>query len=282
MHDLHRHEVGRTPDRADRRIWIGVATLLGAFVLQEAVARADHDHGFAMSETHQEASSELSAGVSVEAAAFDSGLYVGSYQGVMPSLGWVRGRFGASATVSLYHLDENGLSVYGFGDAMAAGHATLVATETLSSGVALHVMFPTGSELEGLGMGHLMAMPSAWAAWRAHPVTVLASAGYSRAMTSLASQDGAHHDHGPEPLVDPMNMQELTWSAGADLEIGHSMRVGGRALGAIPIGSGRMRAIGGGRVAWGTPRVSTAFEVQLGLAGDPFTIRGVVETALRF
>jgi hypothetical protein len=40
--------------------------------------------------------------------------------------------------------------------------------------------------------------------------------------------------------------------------------------------------IGAGRVAWGTPRVSTAFELQLGIAGDPFTIRGVVDTALRF
>jgi hypothetical protein len=181
--------------------------------------------------------------------------------------------------VSLYHLDKNGLGVNGFGDAMAAGHAALIASETTTAGVALHMMFPTGSELQGLGMGHMMAMPSAWATWRTHPVAIQASAGYGRAITSLA---GGQHDHGPAPLVDPMNLQELTWSAGADLEVGHGVQFGGRALGAFPIGTGRTRVVGGGRVAWGTPRVSTGFEVQLGVAGDPFTVRGVVDTALRF
>jgi hypothetical protein len=257
---------------------LGVAALVGSFAPQTQVAHADHDHAFAMSETHQEAS-ELSAEIAVEAARFDSEFYIGSYQGVTPSLGWARGRFGASAALSLYHLDENGLSVYGLGDAMAAGHATVVATEMLQAGVALHVLFPTGSELQQLGMGHMMAMPSAWAAWRAQPVNVMASAGYGRAMTSLG---GGQHDHGSSPLVDPMNMQELTWSAGVDLDVGHGVRVGGRALGGVPIGTGRTRAIGGGRVAWGTPRVSTAVELQAGFAGDPFTIRGVVETTLRF
>jgi hypothetical protein len=162
---------------------------------------------------------------------------------------------------------------------MVAGHATVVATEALQAGAALHVMCPTGSETKGLGMGHVMAMPSAWATWRSRPVTIMASAGYGRALTSVG---GAHHDHGPAPLVDPMNMQELTFRAGADLGVGHGLRVGGSTLGGIPIGTGITRVIGAGRVAWGTPRVSTALEVQVGLAGDPFTIRGVVETALRF
>jgi len=259
---------------------IGVAALVGAFVPQASgVVFAEHDHGMAMSENHHEDSSELSAGVSVETARFTNTFYVGSYQGIMPSLGWMRGRFGASATIGLYHLDENGLSTYGLGDAMIAGHATVLAAETLQAGVALHVMAPTGSEPDGLGMGHVMAMPSAWAAWSARPLMIRASAGYGRAVTALG---GGHHDHGPLPLVDPMNLQELTWSAGADLEIGHRVQLGGRALGGIPIGTGRTRMIGGGRVAWGTPRVSTAFELQLGVAGDPFTIRGVVETALHF
>ncbi len=29
-------------------------------------------------------------------------------------------------------------------------------------------------------------------------------------------------------------------------------------------------------------QVDTAFDLETGLAGDPFTVRGVVETALRF
>jgi hypothetical protein len=179
----------------------------------------------------------------------------------------------------VYHLDENGLSNTGLGDAMVSGHAMIFATDGLQTGVALHVMFPTGNEIESLGMGHTMAMPSAWGTWRGHAVTVMASAGYNRALVSLG---GAAHNHGPAPLVDPMNVQEMTWSAGADLDVGRGVQVGGRTLGGAPIGTGTTRVIGGGRVAWGTPRISTALEVQAGIAGDPFTIRGVVETALRF
>src|SRR5882757_10292599 len=104
---LHRQEVR-----------IGVIALLGAMTMQAGVSHADHDHGFAMSGSHAEASSEVSAGVAIEAAEYDSGFYVGSYQGIAPSLGWQRGRFGASAMIGLYHIEENGLSVYGVGDAM--------------------------------------------------------------------------------------------------------------------------------------------------------------------
>jgi hypothetical protein len=238
------------------------------------VARADHDmasHG-----EHQD--SEFSVGLSMEAAQFANVAYVGSYQGITPSVGWMHGRFGAFAALGLYHLNENGLSVYGAGDVALGGHATVLTGEALQAGVALHVMLPTGSELEGFGMGHLMAMPSAWASWHSHPLALTASAGYSRAL----NQPGGAHMHGLMPLVDPMNMYELTCSAGADLMVGHGMRVGARTIGGFPIGAGLTRWIGAGRVAWDTQHLTTAFELQFGLAGDPFTVRGVVDTALRF
>jgi hypothetical protein len=258
----------------DRRI--GIAALVGWFApLMPGVARADHDMA-TMSENHQ-GGSELSVGLSVEAAEFDTTYYVGSYQGITPSLGWVRGRFGASAMIGLYHLTENGLSTYGAGDAMLGGMATVIDGEALRAGVALHAMLPTGSELDNLGMGHVMAMPSLWATWRSAPLIVSAGAGYGRALVGLGG-----HNHGLMPLVDPMNLQELTFSAAADLDVGHGLQVGARALGGVPIGTGQTRAVGGGRLAWGTPRVSTGLEVQVGLAGDPFTVRGVLDTALRF
>jgi hypothetical protein len=259
-----------------------VATLAAAVVgvcapCASGVVHAEHDMA-SMSENHHQEGSELSAGVSVQAAQFDNTSYEGSYEAILPSAGFMRGRFGAGATVGLYHLTKNGLTKNGLGDAMFTGHATVISTDALQAGVALHMMAPTGSELEGFGMGHVMAMPSAWATWRSSPVILKASAGYSRALTGL----GGMHDHGPSPLVDPMNMQELTWSAGAELDLVHGLRAGGRVLGGIPIGTGRERVIGAGRVAWGTPRITTAFELQLGVAGDPFTIRGVLDTALRF
>jgi hypothetical protein len=255
---------------------IAIAVLVGCLAsLATGTARAEHDMA-AMSGNHQGDASELSVNLSVEAAQYDNTSYVGSYQGVTPSVDWTHGRFGANAMIGVYHLDKNGLSTYGSGDAMLGGHAVVLATEALQAGVAMHVMVPTGSELDGLGMGHVMAMPSAWASWRAAPFTITASSGYSRALTDLSA-----HNHGG-PLVDPMNLQELAWSASADLDLGHGMQLGGRTFGAVPIGAGTTRVIGGGRLAWGTPRVSTGLEAQVGLAGDPFSVRGVVATTLRF
>lgn len=233
----------------------------------------------AMSENHPQNGSEISAGVSLEAATYNNMSYVGSYQGAMPEVGWMRGGFGASAMLGLYHLTKNGLSQSGIGDAMFTGHATVLSIGELTAGVALHVMAPTGSELEGFGMGHWMAMPSAWAAWHVERVQLLGSAGYTRALVDLG---GEQHNHGPQPLVDPMNMEELTWSAGADIDVIAGIRIGGRMAGGIPISTGQERVIGAGRIGWGISRVSTAFELQAGIAGDPFTVRGVVETALRF
>ncbi|HEX3477817.1 MAG TPA: hypothetical protein VHT91_22500 [Kofleriaceae bacterium] len=230
-----------------------------------------------MSETHHGDASEVSVGLSAEAADFNTAFYVGSYQGITPSLEWMRGRFGATAMIGLYHITENGLSTYGAGDAMLGGMATLVDREDVHAGVALHVMLPTGSELDTFGMGHMMAMPALWASWRSAPLTLSASAGYSRALAELGGLN-----HGLMPLVDPMNMQELTWSAAANLDLGHGLQLGGKTSGGAPIGTGQTHMLGGGRVAWGTPRVTTGLEVQVGLAGDPFTVRGVLDTALRF
>lgn len=252
---------------------LAVAAALG-IAQAAAIARADHDMA-SMSESH--GGSEISLGLSVEAADFDTVFYVGSYQGITPALSWMDGRFGAMATISLYHLTENGLSLYGAGDAAIGGSAALLEGEAVHAGVALHVMLPTGSEIDNLGMGHVMAMPSVWASWRGAPLSVSASAGYGRALVGLGG-----HNHGAGPLVDPMNLQELTWSAAADVELGHGVQLGGRTRGAAPIGTGTARVIGGGRVAWSTQRVSTGFELQVGLIGDPFTLRGVVDTALRF
>jgi hypothetical protein len=254
---------------------LGVAALMGSLAPLAGIAYAGHD----MADHDHAPTSSVSVGVALQAAEFETRAYVGNYQSIAPSLGWTRGRFAASATVGLYHLEENGLGKTGFGDVMLGGHATVFDRDALDAGVALHVMLPTGAEADDLGMGHMMVAPTLWAAWRADPVTLAASAGYARALTTA---DGAAHDHGPAPLVDPMNMQELTWSASADVDVGHRIRLGGRALGAIPTDTGQSRVIGGGRVRWGTERVSTAFELQVGVVGDPFIVRGVVETTLRF
>ena len=85
------------------------------------------------------------------------------------------------------------------------------------------------------------------------------------------------------PLVEPMNMSELTWSAGGAVALGGGVQVGSRLSGGVPVAlSGQDRLIGSLRAAWGGYGVDTAAELQLGLAGDPFNIRAVLSTALRF
>jgi hypothetical protein len=81
-----------------------------------------------------------------------------------------------------------------------------------------------------------------------------------------------------------MNMSELTWSAGGEVAIAEGVRGGARFTGGIPVGSmpGTDRVVGAVRAAWGAGRYDTAVEIQAGLVGDPFTIRGVLSTALRF
>ena len=241
-------------------------------------ARADH-HGMAMADAPEQVSS-FGASVALVVASFDTMDYVGDYQGVVSSLHWSYGRFATSATVPLYRLAENGAAFYGIGDVAVAGQVALVATGAAHLGATAMVSAPTGNGSDGLGMGHAMAMPALYGAWFTPVVAITASFGYSRAVASIPNG----HDHGVWPLVDPMNMSELTWGVSADHPLTSELRVGLRASGGLPIGSlpGHTRVIGALHVVFGRGRIQTGVQIQAGFAGDPFTLRGVVETALRF
>jgi hypothetical protein len=254
--------------------WIGAALVAVA----SSRASADH-HGMAMS-AEPESSSDFAASVALVAASFETMNYIGDYEGVISSLEWKHDRFMVAATAPVYRLFENGASYFGLGDVSLAGHVTIASTETAHLGAMAMVSLPTGADQTGLGMDHAMAMPALYGAVMLPGVALAGSFGYSRALAEI--EPG--HDHGIWPLVDPMNMSELTWSASGDHPLTSELRVGGRLAGGIPVGGviGHTRVIGAFRVAYGHGRVETAAEVQAGLAGDPFTLRGVVETALRF
>lgn len=253
--------------------------VLGALALPRA-ALAQHHHAAPTG-----SGEGLSASLGIQAAGFDTMRYTGTYQAVIPALGWSGGGFAASATLGLYHIDENGRRLYGAGDLALRGQATLVTREPVTAGVALHASLPTGVQRDGLGMGHVMVMPSLWGSARLGAVSLDASAGYGRALVALG---GAHHDHGAWPLVDPMAMQELTWSAGAAVALGactgSCVRVGAGLAGAQPFGVAMTapRVAATARLAWSTARAGTALEASAGLAGDPFTVRGMVVGDVRF
>jgi len=237
-------------------------------------ALADH-HGMVM-EPH--GGSVIGTSVSLIAASFAMPDFAGDYEGVIPSISWSIPHVALGASVPLYRLQENGRALYGPGDAVVHGQGTFVEAGDVHAGGLLAVSAPTGDGQAGTGMGHAMAMPALWAAWSHERLTFAASGGYSRAIGALMN-----HDHGPWPLVEPMNMSEISWSASGDVAITHGTHAGARVSGGIPVGApGTNRVVGALRVAWGSGPVDTAAEIQAGIAGDPFTIRGVVETALHF
>ena len=242
-----------------------------------SAARADHQ-GMAMGEAADEPRA-FAASVNLVAASYSTLTYVGDYEGVLPAVGWSHDRYGVGASVGLYRIMLNGLDQRGLGDTLVHASATLYTQDHFVAGAMIMVSAPTGDERFGLGMGHTMVMPSLFGMWSAGRVTVNASAGFSRAIAQME----AGHDHGVWPLVEPMNMSEISWGVGCDLVLGHGIHTTVHAAGGIPVGLvGHERVIGAARLGWTSGRVDTAVEVQTGLVGDPFTIRGLVGTALHF
>jgi hypothetical protein len=250
--------------------------VLAVLGLTASQALADH-HGMVMGgEPH---GSVIGTSVSLLAASFATPDFAGDYEGVIPSVSWSTPRFAVGANVPLYRLQENGRELYGPGDVVVHGQGTFIEAGELHAGALVAVSAPTGDGQAGTGMGHAMAMPALWTAWSHERLTLAGSAGYSRALVDSMT----HHDHGPWPLVEPMNMSEISWSASGDIALAHGTHAGARVSGGVPVGAaGTDRVVGAVRVAWGSGAVDTAAELQAGLAGDPFTIRGVVETALHF
>lgn len=254
------------------RLWIGAATLVGLV----GSARAEHHH---MDMPHEdEPGHEIGAGLALVAATFETMSYVGNYQGVLPSVQWSHGRYGVAAGTGVYRVEENGADFYAVGDVLVHGHVAIAAHGGTSVGVIAGVSAPTGDSRRGTGMGHVMFMPALYGTAARGRLSGNASIGYSRAL------DGdMGHDHGPWPLVEPMLMAEVSWSAGADVAWTPTMATGLRVGGGIPAGAaGDNRVTAGARFGWRTGRVESAAEIQAGLAGDPFTVRGVVSTALSF
>jgi hypothetical protein len=252
-----------------------------ALLLVPVAAHADH-HRMAM-EPADASSASYSAGVSLLAATFspsqaENMYFGGNYEGLLASGTWSYDRYSAGASGAYYRLLRNGAEAYGYGDLVLEGQVAIVERRPVQTGAIVAVSVPIGDSSQGLGMGHTMLMPAGYVAGRNGRLAFAGSFGYSRALASSG------HVHGMEPLVEPMNMSELTWSGGGDVAIAAGVRGGGRLSGGLPIAAtlGTDRVIGALHVAWGSGSVDTVLEMQIGLVGDPFNIRGVFSTALKF
>ena len=247
-------------------------------VASRAAAHAEHEHGPLPTSGEPASESAYVAGIALVAATYETMLYAGDYEGAVPAFRWSHGRFGASASVPLYRLVRNGRTTYGPGDASLHGQVMIAGDRSLAFGAVLGLGLPTGKTRVGLGMGHAMAMPALFVSAELARVRLAGSAGYGHALGGAH----AHDEHGGWPLVDPMTESELTFSASGDVALVDTWRAGARITGAIPTDDAPARAIAAARTAWGHGRFETALELQAGLAGDPFQLRGVVETAVRF
>ena len=248
-----------------------------ALAVLSSMAFAEHDHS---APARAEDESRVVAHVGALAASYRSRLFEGDYQGVIAGAAYTRGRFEVGAHGAVYQIDRNGKTYRGFGDVTVHGAATVIERGALAAGAHLMVMVPSGDAMRGLGMGHWMFMPAAWAAWSPSRFAVSGSIGYARGIGAAS----AHAEHGGGsawPLVDPMSFSEVTFDALAMIELAGELRAGVRMLGALPLDDDA-RAIGAAHVTWRSGRIETTAEAQAGLAGDPVRFRGLVSTAMRF
>lgn len=247
-----------------------------ALALLARAAHADHEH-------HHHApavQSSVTASIGAIAASYRSRLYQGDYQGGSLGIAWSRGRFEVAVRGLAYQIDRNGKTYRGFADTMLHGAVRLFERGPFSTGAHLMVMAPTGDAVSGLGMGHWMLMPAAWASYAQRIVTVSGSVGYAR---GLGGED-AHAEHGGGgawPLVEPMSFSEVTYDATAMFPVASDLALGARVLGAMPLDDDT-RTIGAARISWRAGRLETLAEAQAGLAGDPVKFRALVSTSMTF
>jgi hypothetical protein len=228
--------------------------------------------------------SGIVAGLRGESAGFDTKSYEGHYEGTALLANLETRWFRANAVLPAYRIVRNGLAATGFGDVLLQGGVALLrgSEPRRTLGVELGVSLPTGSVENDLGMGHVMVLPSVWGGWQAGALGFSARAGYARALAG--SGHAHHHQDGHSPIVDPMNSSELALSAVGSLELARIVALRAGAYGAVPVGisDGAGRAAALVAAGLGGRRVASELQVQLPLAGDPFSAKLLLELRYRF
>jgi hypothetical protein len=264
-------------DRLRHALTIATLVAVGA-----GSARADHDHGAHGGHGGDAAAPGVSVSIGVLAARYRSTLFAGDYQGTRVGAAWSAERLAIAAAITGYRITRNGKAYYGPGDVSLAAEVTIVRAPRYALGASAGLSAPTGSERDGMGMGHVMAMASGWARWSPGPASVTAALGYGRVLGGRA----AHAEHGSAwPLVDPMSGSELTFAAAAEVPLAAQLRAGVAIAGAVPVPAAegeRARLTAAMRAVVTTGRVETSAELGAGLLGDPYVFRGSIACTVRF
>jgi len=227
----------------------------------------------------------LLAGVRVDAAGYRNSSYEGDFQGLAPTLGFNHRRVAVMALLPAYRLTRNGRTSHGLGDLALAVRVPVPALTrgTWSAGFGLAATLPTGKSSADLGMGHVMLMPEFWFAHEHRRVQLVGTVGFARA---LASAGGSSHNHGPRPIVNPMNMSEIDASLNSFVRVHDKVSLKLGMFGAMPVGTvsaeGVTRIIAGSGVVVTVRGLELSAELQAPLTGSPFLARGVLQVGYRF
>ena len=227
----------------------------------------------------------LTTGLRLDAAGYRNPSYTGDYQGLAPTIGLYHPRVALVALLPAYRLTRNGRAVYGLGDLALALRVPVPAFTRggFAAGFGLAATLPTGQARDDLGMGHVMLMPELWYAHQRERIQLTGTFGFARALTAAGS--GAHN-HGPRPIVNPMNLSEIDASFNAFLRVHPNLWIKLGAFGAAPVGAinphGLTRLVVGSGLMLTLRRLELSAELQAPLAGAPFLARGVIQVGHRF
>lgn len=224
------------------------------------------------------------------AAGYGSGDDAGDYQGLYAGFGYRADWYGGEVLLPAYRLSRDAGTEYGLGDLVLTARGTAIRARegTLTAGVELPVMFPTGDSSRELGMGRVMPMPGLWFAFVRAPLSVRVQAGYGHMIGTEKVAKAHHHGAatGPmrHPIVNPMNRSEFEHGLTLGLGLSRTLSVHARWFGAVPIADdhGVVREI----LAAGATASMDAFDVTLEgqrpVAGDPFDYKLVLQLGASF
>ena len=227
----------------------------------------------------------LHARVSAEVATYATPRFEGEYQGVAIEAGWSHRWVQARVVLPGYRVLANGAQYVGVGDVLLDARVPFARTDddALIAGVELAATLPTGDRSHQLGMGHVMAMPGLWAAWRASGAFAQVQASYGRALVDMGSNE--HALHGPSPVVNPMNLSELEVALSGGVSVHARLRLRAGAYGAVPIASpnGAPRAsaflgVDVGALEW----LDVGVEGHVPLLGTAFQMKALLFVAARW
>lgn len=227
----------------------------------------------------------LFTGVRLDAAGYRNSSYTGDYQGVAPTLGFNHPRVAVVALLPAYRLTRNGRTTYGLGDLALAIRAPVPAFARggFSAGFGVSATVPTGKAGDDLGMGHVMLMPEFWFGHERERVQIVGTVGFARALTAA---NASAHNHGPRPIVNPMNLAEVDASFNAFLAVHPNLWLKAGVFGAAPVGAinpaGVTRVVAGSGLMVTVRGFELSAELQAPLAGSPFLARGVLQLGYRF